>query len=94
MAKASKWIGGSLIGLGALTDLGAIAQRNQACPPQPVVLDANIVPCVKPDPTPGLVVGTGMAAAGLWLWNQKTGQGRTRRHASPRRGPRYTGRAR
>ena len=62
--SASKIIGGTLLGLGALTDLGAVVGARNCNSPGEVACGVN--------PTGGLIVGTGMAGAGAWLWSQKT----------------------
>ena len=69
--SANKWVGGTLIVLGGLTDLGALAGANR-----------NVAGA--PTETASLVVGTASLAGGLWLWNEKPGRGRTR-HSAPRR---------
>lgn len=98
MASASKWVGGALVALGALTDVGALS-ASRTCPQTGLTFTEmggehmhGTTPCGQ-SPTGGLVVGTGMAAAGVWLWSQKAGSHRTR-HSSTRRAPRYTGRSR
>lgn len=80
--SANKWVGGTLIGLGALTDAGALANG-----------DNSNVPVSR---TASLVVGTASLAGGLWLWNTKPGRTGGRRSGDNRRrrAGRYTGRAR
>lgn len=82
--SANKWVGGTLIVLGGLTDAGALTQGNGhhgAAPSQAA----------------SLVVGTASLAGGLWLWNEdgkhRSG-GQHRSRSTARRGPRYTGRPR
>lgn len=84
MSSANKWVGGTLIGLGALTDAGALTgfDTGNGNPP-----GAR---------TSALVLGTASLAGGLWLWNTKPHRTGGRRSGDNRRrrAGRYTGRAR